>query len=138
MSWPYRFRCCAMLVVWGCLHSAAPDGTAFAARNAQVGSAGQNVPPLIRQMVGTWDVQQRMWPGPGAAPVNLSPAIAKRRLVNGVFLEEMMEPARKTDKDPFTRTAFFNYNAVSKQYEYFSLDSRAPQMMSEKGREGGR
>lgn len=33
---------------------------------------------------------------------------------------------------PFTRIAYFNYNAVNKQYEYFSLDTRAPQMMVEK------
>ncbi len=35
-------------------------------------------------------------------------------------------------KASFTRTAFFNYNAVSQQYEYFSLDSRAPHMMNER------
>ena len=43
-----------------------------------------------------------------------------------------MEPAQKSAQDSFTRAAYFNYNAVNQQYEYFSLDSRAPQMMNEK------
>jgi Protein of unknown function (DUF1579) len=87
---------------------------------------------LMQQMVGTWNVQQRMWPGSGAEAINLPPAIARRRLVEGAFLEGVMEPAQTPAHEPFTRTAYFNYNAVNQQYEYFSLDSRAPQMMSEK------
>ena len=43
-----------------------------------------------------------------------------------------MEPAKKSGKESFNRTAYFNYNAVTQQYEYFSLDSRAPQMMNER------
>jgi hypothetical protein len=50
----------------------------------------------------------------------------------GRFLEEVMEPTTKSVKESFTRIAYFNYNAVSQQYEYFSLDSRAPQMMNER------
>src|SRR5438270_5628937 len=87
---------------------------------------------LLSQMVGTWDVQQRMWPGAGREAVNLPPAVARRRLVGGAFLEEVMELPPGSKQDPFTRIAFFNYNAVNQQHEYFSLDTRAPQMMSEK------
>ena len=93
----------------------------------------QNAPPnapsknsssyLMQQMVGTWKVQQRMWPGFGAEAINLSPAVARRHLIAGAFLEEVMEPAKKSEKESFVRTAYFNYNAVSQQYEYFSLDS---------------
>jgi Protein of unknown function (DUF1579) len=89
-------------------------------------------PTLMQQMVGTWDVQQRMWPGPAAEPNHLPPAIARRRLIGGAFLEEVMEPAKRPGKGDFTRTAYFNYNAVSQRYEYFSLDTRAPQMMNER------
>jgi hypothetical protein len=94
-----------------------------------------SAPALLQQMVGTWNVQQRMWPGFGAEPVNLPPAVARRRLVEGIFLEEVMESAQKSGQDSFTRTAYFNYNAVNQQYEYFSLDSRGPQMMNEKSYE---
>jgi hypothetical protein len=89
-------------------------------------------PALLRQMEGQWLVAQRMWPGPGAAAVNLPPAVANRKLIQNVFLEEVMEPAQKNTKDLFNRTAYLNFNSVSRQYEYFSLDSRLPQMMNER------
>lgn len=103
------------------------------AQNAPLNTPGKNVAlTLMQQMVGKWNVQQRMWPGSGAEAITLPPAIARRRLVEGAFLEEIMEPAQKSGQESFTRTAYFNYNAVNQQYEYFSLDSRAPQMMNEK------
>src|SRR3977135_2631586 len=73
-----------------------------------------------------------MWPGSGAGAINLPPAVAHRHLRAGGFLEEVMEPAERAGKESFIRTAYFNYNTVSQQYEYFSLDSRAPQMMNER------
>jgi len=91
-------------------------------------------PALLQQMEGQWLVAQRMWPGPGADAVSLPPAVANRRLIQNVFLEEVMEPAQKNTKDLFNRTAYFNFNSVSHQYEYFSLDSRLPQMMNERSR----
>jgi hypothetical protein len=95
-------------------------------------------PPLIRQMVGTWNVEQRMWPAPSANAINLPPAVARRRLVEGAFLEEIMSLAPGSKGDRFTRIAYFNYNAVDQKYEYFSLDTRVPQMMNEKSREAVR
>ena len=35
-----------------------------------------------------------------------------------------MEPAKKSGMEPFNRTAYFNYNTVTQQYEYFSLEPR--------------
>jgi hypothetical protein len=105
---------------------------AHAQNEPQKTSGKDSSPTLIEQMVGTWKVQQRMWPGFGAEAINLSPAVARRRLMPGAFLEEVMEPAAKSRKEAFLRTAYFNYNAVNQQYEYFSLDSRAPQMMNER------
>jgi hypothetical protein len=103
------------------------------AQNASPNALGNNAAPtLMQQMAGTWNVQQRTWPGAGAEGLRLPPAIARRRLVERSFLEEVMEPAQKSGQAPFTRTAYFNYNAVNQQFEYFSLDSRAPQMMIEK------
>jgi uncharacterized protein DUF1579 len=90
------------------------------------------VPNLIRDMAGTWQVQQRMWPGAGREPVTLPSAVAQRRLLGGLFIEETMEKAPQAKGDAFTRVACFNYNTVNQQFEYVSLDSRAPQMMTEK------
>jgi hypothetical protein len=94
-------------------------------------------PTLIRQMAGTWDVQQRMWPGSDAKPIQLPPAVAHRRLLGGAFLEEIMELAPGSKEAPFTRIACFNYNMVNQQYEYFSIDTRGPQMMNERSYETG-
>jgi len=85
-------------------------------------------------MAGNWKVRQRMWPGSGAKPVDLPPAVAHRRLVEGAFLEEVMELEPGSSEKPFARTAYFNFNATNRQYEYFSLDSRLPQMMNERSR----
>ena len=116
-----------MLFCCVALHSVAQ------AQNAPLGSPNKSSSSsLMRQMVGTWKVQQRMWPGLGAEAINLPSAIARRHLLVGGFLQEVMEPAKKSRKESFNRTAYFNYNAVTQQYEYFSLDSRAPQMMNER------
>jgi len=74
-----------------------------------------------------------MWPGPGGAAVDLPAAIARRELVGGTYLEEVMEPIRSeaTQSVSFRRNALLNYNAVTKRYEYTSLDTRAPQLMME-------
>jgi hypothetical protein len=89
-----------------------------------------SVTPLVRPMVGTWSVRARMWPAPDAPAIDLPPATARRRLVADAFIEEVMEPAANSNQERFTRVAYFSYNPVNRQYEYFSLDSRAPQMMS--------
>ena len=83
--------------------------------------------PLIQQMIGTWDVRQRMWPGAAAKAIDLPPAVAHRVLLGSAILQEVMTLAMKSSEAPFTRVAYFDYNAVTQQYEYFSLDTRAPQ-----------
>lgn len=84
---------------------------------------------LLDQLVGTWDVRQRMWTGPDSDPVTLPDAIAHRRLVHGAYVEEEMTLAEGADGEPFTRSAVISWNGVNQSYEYFSLDSRLPQMM---------
>jgi hypothetical protein len=95
----------------------------------------QAAPALLQQMAGTWKVEQQMWPGSGAAAVQLPAGIAKRQLVDGKYLEETMQAFEVAPGQPdfFVRNAILNYNVVSKQYEYFSIDTRAPQAMMEKG-----
>jgi hypothetical protein len=96
----------------------------------------QNPPGLLSMMTGTWDVQQRMWPGPKTDAVNLPPAVAERRLIRDTYLEETMHPAddRADPSGGFTRHALLNWNPVTLRYEYTSLDTRAPQLMVEQSR----
>ncbi|MFL6679843.1 MAG: DUF1579 family protein [Burkholderiaceae bacterium] len=108
---------------------------AFAASVVVAGAHAQDAPPLLERMAGTWDVRQRMWPGPGAVAVELPRAVARRQLLDGKYLEESMEAAAP-DGPPsaaFHRHALLAYNPVAKRYEYTSLDSRAPQLMTEIG-----
>lgn len=89
-------------------------------------------PPLIRAMIGTWGVKEWMWPSPDSQPTRLPDAVAKRQPIAGSFLQEIMSTPAGT-KSAFTRISYFGYNAVSRQWEYFSIDTRAPQMMNERG-----
>ncbi|HVX45901.1 MAG TPA: DUF1579 family protein [Mycobacteriales bacterium] len=91
-------------------------------------------------LAGTWDVEQRMWTGPGSDPVPLPDATAHRYFVHGAFLVEDMTLADGAEGDPFTRHAVLSRNGVTQAFEYFSIDSRLPQMMAYPNgveREGG-
>jgi hypothetical protein len=109
--------------------------TAVAAADAPHGEDA--APPLIQQMIGTWHVQQRMWPGSATEAIELSPAVAHRVLIGNAILQEVMTLASASSGTPFTRVAYFDYNAVTRQYEYFSLDTRAAQMMNERSLAAG-
>jgi hypothetical protein len=69
--------------------------------------------------------------GPGAKAIDLPAAVAHRNLVDSQFLQESMT-ALPGAGAAFNRISYFDYNPVSGQYEYFSLDTRAPQMMNER------
>jgi hypothetical protein len=73
-----------------------------------------------------------MWASADGAPDNLPEAFAMGRLVGGAFLEEIMSLESGSSQGDFTRVSYFNYNAMDQQYEYFSLDTRQPQMMNER------
>ncbi len=87
---------------------------------------------LLMDMVGEWDVQQRTWESSSSAPMRHPDASARRRLVGGMFVEETMQGEAGPKREPFTRVAYFNYNAVTQRYETVSMDTRGPQMMYEK------
>lgn len=72
-----------------------------------------------------------MWPAADTEPVTMPPAVARRRMIQDVYLEEVMEPAPGSDEPPFTRTAFLSFNDLNGRYEYVSLDTRFPPMMFE-------
>jgi hypothetical protein len=110
--------------------------TSLFAQERPSGGPTAAIPALIRDMTGTWSVEQRMWTGPGAGPAVLPSAIARRRLLEGGFLEEVMEKSPRVQGDTFTRIAYLNFNAVTQRFEYISLDSRA-QLMVERSRGPG-
>ncbi len=62
-------------------------------------------------------MQQRMWSAPRAQPQELPAAVARRELVQGMYLQEDMRPAeeRANEATRFTRTAMLNFNQVGKQ-----------------------
>jgi hypothetical protein len=135
-----------LLIVETCiLHLAVFISVAHGQNSLPSKTDAHAVPTLIQQMAGTWDVQHRMWPGSDAKAIQLPPAVAHSRLIRrdlehlsrGVFLEEVMELAPGSKEAPFTRIACFNYNAVNQQYEYFSIDTRGPQMMNERSYDTG-
>jgi hypothetical protein len=90
------------------------------------------VPPLLQKMEGNWTVSEKMWPGSGQEVIDLPAATAHRRLIQKSFLEEVMEPTPAGASDSFNRTSYFEFNSATHKYEYFSLDSRLPQMMNER------
>ena len=103
-------------------------GSAASTSAQQLGSSGSSA-PFLTAMAGDWDVDQTMWTGPEAKPVKLPAAIAVRRIADGGgFLEEQMTLAGPS-KEPFTRTSHINRNAIDGVFEYFSIDTRAPQQM---------
>ena len=71
-------------------------------------------PPLVREMAGTWNVAEWMWPGPNSAAVQLPAAVAERRPIAGSFIQETMSTP-VGDKDAFSRISYFGYNRVNRQ-----------------------
>lgn len=93
-------------------------------------AVGAEPAQLLRELAGTWEVRQRMWPAPGSGSVSLPAAKAQRVLVHDGYVEEEMTLADDADGEQFARRAVFAYNDVKQAYEYFSIDSRLPQMMA--------
>ena len=122
----------SVYLVVGILFGSLRTGIACA-EQAPLGEDGNDAAlPLIQQMIGVWDVRQRMWPGGAAKAIDLPTAVAHRIVIGSTILQEVMTLAPQSGEAPFTRVAYFDYNAVNRQYEYFSLDTRAPQMMNER------
>jgi Protein of unknown function (DUF1579) len=85
---------------------------------------------LLKSMVGTWKVSQRVWTGQGATPSTSPPFIAHRQLM-GNFLQEKMEAISGSGVDTFTRFAYFTFNNASHHWETIVIDTRYPILMYE-------
>jgi hypothetical protein len=85
---------------------------------------------LLQALCGTFAVKSRLWPAAGAEPM-VTTAVARRRMIDGMYLEEVMEPAAAPDP-PFNRICYLGFNPLGRRWEYVSLDSRIPvQLMYE-------
>ena len=85
---------------------------------------------LLRTAVGTFDVHSQLWPSEGAEPI-VTDAVARRRMVEDLYLEEIMEPGAGAP-EPFSRICYLDFNPLSRRWEYVSLDTRIPaQLMYE-------
>lgn len=85
---------------------------------------------LLETAAGVFDVHSRLWPAPGADPL-VTDAVARRRLISGMYLEEVMEP-RPGAAETFSRVCYLGFNPLSRRWEYVSLDTRIPvQLMYE-------
>jgi hypothetical protein len=85
---------------------------------------------LLRTAVGTFDVHSQLWPTEGAEPI-VTDAVARRRMVDDIYLEEIMEPGA-AGPEPFNRICYLDFNPLSRRWEYVSLDTRIPaQLMYE-------
>jgi hypothetical protein len=80
---------------------------------------------LFRPLVGVFAVENHLWPAPGAEPL-VSTAVARRRMVDDLYLEEVMAPAVDSGQPPFTRICYLDFNYVNRRWEYVSLDTRIP------------
>jgi hypothetical protein len=121
-----------------CLLTVAPVlARAAGPTTGEPGQGAAALPAVIREMAGTWSVKQWMWPAPASRAIALPPAVAHRRIIDGQFLQEIMSATAGSEAS-FKRIAYFDYNAVTGRFEYFSIDTRAPQMMNERsiGRAG--
>lgn len=120
---PVRATLCSL-----CALAMAATASATATGDHAHGNAAAT---LVHAMLGTWDVKEWMWGPTGGQAIPLPSAVAQRRLVGEDFIQEVMS-ATPGSQGAFTRIAYFGYNAVNQNYEYFSLDTRAPQMMNER------
>jgi hypothetical protein len=124
----------SMYLIAGMMSGPLLTPTVLAVESPPGGNGSDAVMPLIGQMSGDWSVRQRMWPGRASKAIDLPPAVAHRVVIGGTIVQEIMTLAPDSKETPFSRVAYFDFNPVSRHYEYFSLDTRAPQMMNERSR----
>jgi hypothetical protein len=70
---------------------------------------------LLRTAVGTFDVQSQLWPADGAEPI-VTDAVARRRMVEDLYLEEIMESGVGAS-EPFSRICYLDFNPLSRRWD---------------------
>lgn len=89
----------------------------------------------LKPMAGHYEVDMRIWPKPGAAPIPLGTFKVTRQFV-GNFLQEIMEPLPGKNTPPFSRITYLSFNKINQRWEYIVMDTRFPIMMFETSFDG--
>ena len=78
----------------------------------------------IAQRAGVWDVVERSWASPDAAPTT-NKLVAERKMI-GSFLEEIIEPAPNSVVADIKRIDYLSFNRLEGRWKYVSMDTRIP------------
>jgi len=79
----------------------------------------------LKRRVGLWDVVAKLWPAPGAQPVEARGLVAERVMI-GPYLEETLRPAPGSKVPDFRRIDYLNFDRVEGRWKYVSMDTRFP------------
>jgi hypothetical protein len=80
---------------------------------------------LLQSMTGVFAVENRIWPEPGADPM-VARAVARRRMIGDLYLEEIMEPPPGSAQPDFSRVCYLDFSTLNRQWEYVAFDTRLP------------
>jgi hypothetical protein len=80
---------------------------------------------LLQSMTGVFSVENRIWPEPGSDPM-VATAVARRRMIGDLYLEEIMEPSQGSTPPDFSRVCYLDFSTLNRRWEYVSFDTRLP------------
>lgn len=104
--------------------AAAQDHIPASARLAMPGENHAKLDPLI----GDWQVEMRVFPGPGAEPIVSDELTATREwILGGRYVEEMLTGTFAGN--PSARLAIIGYNNLEDRFELASFDTFEPGFM---------
>lgn len=110
----------------------AQDGLPAATRLAMPGDNHMMLDPLI----GTWAVEMRVFPGPGADPIVSTDLTATREwILGGRYVEENL--SGQFAGNPSARLAIIGYNNLEARYELATFDTFEPGFMIYHGQAEG-
>ena len=85
---------------------------------------------ILQKDVGTWDAIVKVWPQPGAEPME-SRGTETNELLGGMWIVSKFEG--KMDDMPFSGTGVFGYDPAEKKYVGTWVDSMSPSLSIVKG-----
>ena len=91
----------------------------------------------LEPLAGRWNVQMRVWPAPGAAPIESTQLTAVREwILGGRYLRE--ELTGIFAGSPSHRLALMGYNNLERRFELVTVDTFEPGQMSYASHDDGK
>ncbi|MEM7208827.1 MAG: DUF1579 family protein [Pseudomonadota bacterium] len=88
---------------------------------------------LLQPLIGAWQVEMRVYPGPGADPILSNDMSATREwILGGRYVKE--ELTGTFANNPSARLAIIGYNNLEERFELASFDTFEPGFMVYEGR----